>query len=79
MNISGPTEYSIALSNSTLVIGGVDNTYIFFEKDGSWEEVITLKQPFKRYALAGKNLITTTGNDVLSQNIEACVSASLHD
>jgi len=74
-NIPGPWSNSLALNGDILVIGGDSITHIFSEKNGNWEESITLDLPYDDYQLSGRSLLATNGNEVYAFNIEDCAQA----
>jgi len=78
INITGPSDNSLAIDNDILVVGGDNQTYIYSLQDGDWVESITLAQSFDHYQLSGRNIIATNSDEsgadeIYSFHIQDCV------
>lgn len=63
----GISERPLALDEDVLMISGSNDTHIFTEQDGSWEEAITLGQPYGSYQVSGRTVLAVTDeNEVYS-------------
>ena len=78
INITEPSDNSLAKDNDILVVGGDNQTYIYSLQDGDWVESITLDQSFDNYQLSGRNLIATNSDEseadeIYSFHIQDCL------
>jgi len=78
LNITGPSDNSLAIDNDILVAGGDNETYIYSLQDGDWVESITLAQSFDNYQLSGRNIISTNSDEskadeIYSFHIQDCI------
>jgi hypothetical protein len=68
-NVYDPDLYTVnqlALDKDILILGRISNTHVFSEKNGIWEETITLNQSYDSYQLTGrtsKTISVITGRD----------------
>jgi len=78
INITGPSDNSLAIDNDILVVGGDNQTYIYSLQDGDWVESITLDQSFDNYQLFGRNIIATNSDEskadeIYSFHVQDCI------
>lgn len=78
LNITGPSDNSLAIDNDILVVGGDSQTYIYSLQDVDWVESITLAQSFDHYQLSGRNIIATNSDEskadeIYSFHVQDCI------
>ena len=70
--------WEIYLDKDILLVSGYNNTYIFSENDGYFEETFALKEAYDRARISGRTVLAITRSDinkVRSISLEECTQA----